>query len=783
MSYEDRSKEDLINELTKLRKHNYELELFIKEKFSSDPATCELIELTMDKEGLKDTRIQLEAELMGTKLLQNISTELLYEDNIQALYEMIIDAAMQIMDSEYASMQMLHNEEGKGGKLQLLVHRGFNPTAAKFWEWVQAESAGSACGEALRTGKRVIVTNVEECGFMRDTEDLQVYLQTGIHAVQTTPLYSRNGKMLGMISTHWCSSHQPSEWQLRLLDVLARQAADLIEQKQSKEKLRESEEKYRTLFEYMNEGFLLAEIISDHLGRPVDYRYLAVNQALCDIVGLNRKEIIGRTRSDIIMTPDTWLETFNKVALTGEPITFEECSEALNHHFTIRVFSPKRGQFACLVNDVTENKKLEGKLKHQKELFESVIENMHDALLIFNKKGQIEFMNAEARKGYHNINIQGKADSIYNGYEFFDMENNRIPRDKLPTRRVFNGETIRNERIIIKDVDKDNYTEINATPIFDDENNLKSALISHRDISKIIENEEEIKKHQEEVLRAEKEKRETIEAAMNVKDEFLYLITHEFKTPITVISSALQTIESVLKADITEKLGRYLNMIKMNTNRQLRLVNNLLDITRLNSGHIRINRRSVDIVYISKAIVNSVDVYAKQKKVNLNFISSIAEKEIYLDEEKFERIMLNLLSNALKFTPSGKNIQVFLSIKKRKNKNFISISVKDEGIGISKDKQKVIFERFGQADTSLSRQAEGTGLGLHLVNLLVNALEGEILLNSEVGKGSTFTVLLPAVKPISPIEETDFHKNNRFRNGGEKTIQAAYIEFSDIYFD
>jgi PAS domain S-box-containing protein len=783
LSYEDRSKEELINELAKLRKHSYELELYIKEKFPSDPAIYEPAELSVEKEGTRDNRIQLEAELMGTKLLQNISTELLYEDNIQALYEMIIDAAMQIMDSECASMQMLHNEEGKGGKLQLLVHRGFNPTAAKFWESIRVEFAGSACGEALRTGKRVIVINVEECGFMRDTEDLQVYLQTGIHAVQTTPLYSRSGKMLGMLSTHWRSCHQPSEWQLRLFDVLARQAADLIEQKQSKEKLRESEEKYRTLFEYMNEGFVLAEIIYDQSGKPTDYRYLAVNQALCDIIGLKREEIIGRTRSDIIMTPDTWLETFNKAALTGEPIILEELSEALGRHFLIRVFSPKRGQFACLVNDITENKKLEEKLKYQKELFESVVENMHDALVILNKKGQIEFRNAEARKGYHNINTQGKADSIYNGYEFFNMENNAIPGENLPIRRVFNGETIRNERMIIRGTGKDQYTEINATPIFDDENNLKSVVISHRDISKIIENEEEIKKHQEEVLRAEKEKRETIEAAMNVKDEFLYLITHEFKTPITVISSALQTIESVLKADITEKLGRYLNMIKMNTNRQLRLVNNLLDITRLNSGHIRINRRSVDIVYISKAIVNSVDVYAKQKRVNLNFISSIEKKEIYLDEEKFERIMLNLLSNALKFTPTGKNIEVFLSIKKRKDKNFISISVKDEGIGISKDKQKVIFERFGQADTSLSRQAEGTGLGLHLVNLLVSALEGEILLKSEPDKGSTFTVLLPAVKPISPVEEPDFHKNNRFRNGGEKTIQATYIEFSDIYFD
>jgi signal transduction histidine kinase len=115
-------------------------------------------------------------------------------------------------------------------------------------------------------------------------------------------------------------------------------------------------------------------------------------------------------------------------------------------------------------------------------------------------------------------------------------------------------------------------------------------------------------------FQAEQRKRETIEAAMKLKDEFLYLITHEFKTPITVISSVLQTVESFLTSEIPEKFRRYLNMIKVNTNRQLRLVNNLLDITRLNSGTIKVNKSSVDIVYISKAIVKSVEIYAKQKQ-------------------------------------------------------------------------------------------------------------------------------------------------------------------------
>lgn len=734
-------------------------------------------------EATKEDTIQFEAELANTIILQSISMELILEDNINTLYEKIIEAAMKIMHSEYASMQMIHSEESEGDKLQLLAFRGFNQEAAKFWKWVYAKDAGSTCGEALRVGKRVVASNVEECEFMKDTEDLEVYLQTGIHAVQTTPLYSRSGNIIGMISTHWSKPHVPLESELRYLDLLARQAADLIEQMKSKEKLRESEEKYRNLFEHMNEGFFLGEIIFNESGNPIDYLHLIANKALERTFQLRIEDIIGKKGSEINNVPNQWIDTFSEVAVTGQSITFEGVSEGLERYFKIKAFCLKPGQFACLVQDITESKKLERELRYQKELFESVVENMHDALVVYNKEGKIEFVNAEARKLYKHLHFGTAVENMNDGFEFFDFQENIILEENLPARRVLKGEKIRNEIMIVKRHDREQYTEVNAIPIFDDKNSLKSALVSHRDISDIIEHEQELKRHQEKIIKSEQEKRETIEAAMKLKDEFIYLITHEFKTPIAVISSVLQTIESLLKADVSERLGRYLNMIKVNTNRQLRLVNNLLDITRLNSGHLKLNKQCADIVYITNSIVNSVGLYARQKQISLSFTSDLIKKDIDIDEEKFERIMLNLLSNALKFTPNGKGICVLLSAKRHKNKNFVSVSVKDEGIGIPKNKQRVIFDRFGQADTSLSRQAEGTGLGLHLVNLLVEALNGEILLKSEPGEGSTFTLLLPAIKSRFKDKEQCNQINNQLISKNDRIIQSASIEFSDIYFD
>ena len=132
------------------------------------------------------------------------------------------------MRSEYASLQKLYPERGAGGELRLLAFRGFNPHAAAFWEWVRADSK-CTCGMALRTGQRVVTPDIANCAFMADSEDQRVCLQAGIQACQTTPLIARGGSVVGMISTHWRKPHQPSENDFRLFDILAREAADLIQ--------------------------------------------------------------------------------------------------------------------------------------------------------------------------------------------------------------------------------------------------------------------------------------------------------------------------------------------------------------------------------------------------------------------------------------------------------------------------------------------------------------------------------------------------------------------------
>ena len=157
--------------------------------------------------------------------LHEISTLLIQEGNLDPVYNRMLDAAMSVMSSDMASMQLLDPERNQ---LRLLAWKGFHPQSAVFWKWVYLDSA-STCGLALFAGSRVVVPDVETCDFMAGTADLDEYRRSKIRAVQSTPLVSRSCQLLGMISTHWREPHQSTERALWRMDVLARQAADLLE--------------------------------------------------------------------------------------------------------------------------------------------------------------------------------------------------------------------------------------------------------------------------------------------------------------------------------------------------------------------------------------------------------------------------------------------------------------------------------------------------------------------------------------------------------------------------
>jgi signal transduction histidine kinase len=297
-----------------------------------------------------------------------------------------------------------------------------------------------------------------------------------------------------------------------------------------------------------------------------------------------------------------------------------------------------------------------------------------------------------------------------------------------------------------------------------------------RDITEYREMSKKLKQEQEKLLQLETERNEALNKAIEMKDKFLSNVTHELKTPLTVINSAIQAMKHICRDDLSDKSIGFLNSIQQSTNRQLKLVDNLLDITLINAGYNTMHKEYLDIEEFVRKVTESTRSYAMQKGIKLSFYSPIGEKFIVTDGPKLEKILLCLLSNAVKFTPKGETIEVSLSIKEAGSMDSVCIMVHDTGIGIPADKQEMIFEVFGQVDNSLSRQTEGTGIGLSLATMLTRIIGGEIKLESTFGEGSTFSVVLPA------IEEQDSYPSSQICNSaGERLLKAAEIEFSDVY--
>jgi PAS domain S-box-containing protein len=185
----------------------------------------------------RESRAKLARELEDAKQLQRISSLLIEDESGAELYEHILDAAMAIMHAEFGSIQMLDSERGE---LRLLACRNFHPESAAYWQSVSVKT-GTACGSALQHGERIIVPDVNAADFLQGAEGFRHFGLSGIAAVQSTPLTTRDGRLIGMISTHWRQRHEPGEPELALFDVLVRQAADVLERRRAQEALRARE--------------------------------------------------------------------------------------------------------------------------------------------------------------------------------------------------------------------------------------------------------------------------------------------------------------------------------------------------------------------------------------------------------------------------------------------------------------------------------------------------------------------------------------------------------------
>ncbi len=279
----------------------------------------------------------------------------------------------------------------------------------------------------------------------------------------------------------------------------------------------------------------------------------------------------------------------------------------------------------------------------------------------------------------------------------------------------------------------------------------------------------------------QKKEAERVQALDEMKTKFFTNVSHEFRTPLTLILSPL---EKILKQIPDEEQKQQLNLVQRNAKRLLNLVNQLLDFRKIEVQEMKLHPAIGDVIAFGKDICHSFMDIADKKNIRLSFSSNIDSLEIYFDKDKLEKILFNLLSNAFKYTHDGGEINVVMTYNEPPNNESdgtVAIEVKDTGIGIPADKHEKIFERFFQTDVPESMVNQGTGIGLAITKEFVKLHNGIITVKSEPEKGTCFTVLLPAkkiydssIQTISnslPAEETEpiiFEESQR--SGKKKTI-------------
>lgn len=523
------------------------------------------------------------------------------------------------------------------------------------------------------------------------------------------------------------------------------------------------EDRYKSIIENMIDGFFYSKITFDENNTPVDFMCLDVNYSFETLTGLKREDVVDKTLSEIFSNIDDWdvdwVYAAIRAALHGESFKFDTYAVPFNKWFSCSLFSYEYGYFAVIFHDITNRKNTEQALKESEQKYKSIFSSVKDAIFIVSSKtGHIIDANQSACELYG-----------YTKQELLKMNRTEFVAD---TEKMLENIEKNLKHISIYHKNKDG-TKFPVDMCISEctYNNELLRIITVRDLTnyKLVENLKKEVERNSHIINESK-------VYESLRTEFFANVSHELRTPLNVILGSVQLVNLYLKNengsfDIA-KLKKYPKIIQQNCFRLLRLVNNLIDITKIDAGYLELNLENKNIVSIIEDITLSVADYIEAKEINLVFDTEIEEKLMAIDSDMIERIILNLLSNAIKFTKPGGSIYVYL----QEGSNSLIVSVKDTGIGIPEDKLEKIFDRFTQVDKSLARSREGSGIGLSLVKSLVELHGGSIKAVSTLCEGSEFIIELPiATVPFSnaafDVEEDINHRH----------VERINIEFSDIY--
>lgn len=536
----------------------------------------------------------------------------------------------------------------------------------------------------------------------------------------------------------WDSQQQPMKLMGTLQDVTDRVLAEiaLAESKQRLDGILSSIEDVVWSASIEPYQFLYLNSATEKVfGRPVQHFFsipdLWINMIHPEdraLVELQNRQSISRQTKDV---------TYRIVRPDGEIRWLHDRAKAVYDDRGVAI------RIDGIATDITERKRaeeeirrlnqtLERKARESETRYQQIVELAEEGIWVIDGNGITTYVNqAMARMlGYDIEEMIGQP-----LLDFLAQSDRSIARDSLTARRE--DRATRHEFCLKAKNGELVWTNISTSPVLNEQGTMLWACALVYDITE--------RKHADEQLRQSNERISLINAelarATRLKDEFFASMSHELRTPLNAILGLSEALLEEVYGTLTDRQKRSLNTIENSGRHLLELINDILDLSKIESGKMDLHLTPVTLSNLCESSLNFVKQQAHQKRVRIYSQLPTHPQEILIDERRMRQVLVNLLSNAVKFTPEGG--QVFLNVENHVEEETITFSVQDNGVGIAKENFPKLFQPFVQLDSSLSRRYAGTGLGLSLVRRIVELHGGSISLQSEVGKGSIFTITLP----------------------------------------